>query len=316
MEVVPLERLSFEPPAPGKGVSRRENAFGSLRSCKNGRLGGAAVTAEVRTLNPFSPELLCASWRLQLGGKHVSPRENAFGGLQSCQNGRLGGAAVTAKVRTLNPLSLELLCAPWRLQLGGKHVSPRRNAFGGLQSCQNDRLGGAAVTAKVKTLNPLSLELLCAPWRLQLGGKHVSPRRNAFGGLQSCQNGRLGGAAVTAKVRTLNPLSLELLCASWRLQLGRKHVSPRENAFGGFQSCQNGRLGGAGVTAEVRTLNPFSPELLCASWRLQLGGKHVSPRENAFGGLESCQNGRLGGAAVTAEVRTLNPLSLELVCAS
>ena len=157
---------------------------------------------------------------------------------------------------------------------------------------------------------------MCSPWRLQLGGKHVSPRENAFGGPQSCQNACLGGAAVTAKVRTLNPLSLELLCASWRLQLGRKHVSPRENAFGGFQSCQNGRLGGAGVTAEVRTLNPFSPELLCASWRLQLGGKHVSPRENAFGGLESCQNGRLGGAAVTAEVRTLNPLSLELVCAS
>ena len=25
-----------------------------------------------------------------------------------------------------------------------------------------------------------------------------------------------GGAAVMAKVRTLNPLSLELLCASWR----------------------------------------------------------------------------------------------------
>ena len=47
----------------------------------------------------------------QLGEKHLSPRENAFGGLQSCQNGRLGGAAVTAKVRTLNPLSLELLWA-------------------------------------------------------------------------------------------------------------------------------------------------------------------------------------------------------------
>ena len=117
---------------------------------------------------------------LQLGGKHVSPRENAFGGPQSCQNARLGGAAVTAKVRTLNPLSLELLCAPWRLQLGGKHVFPRENAFGSLQSCQNGRLGGAAVTAKVRTLNPLSLELLCAPWRLQLGGKHVFPRETVL----------------------------------------------------------------------------------------------------------------------------------------
>ena len=197
-------------------------------------MGGAAVTAEVQTLNPLSLELLCAPWRVQLGGKHVSPRENAFGGLQSCQNGRLGGAAVTAKVRTLNPLSLELLCASWRLQLGGKHVSPRENAFGGLQSCQNGRLGGAAVTAKVQTLNPRSLELLCAPWRLQLGGKHVFPRETAFGSLQSCQNGRLRGAAVTAKVQTLNPRSLELLCAPWRLQLGGKHVFPRENAFGGF----------------------------------------------------------------------------------
>ena len=102
------------------------------------------------------------------------------------------------------------------------------------------------------------------------------------------------------EVRTLNPLSLELLCASWRLQLGRKHVSPRENAFGGFQSCQNGRLEGAAVTAEVRTLNPPSLELPCAPWGLQLGGKHVSARENASGGLQSCQNGRLGGAAVTA----------------
>ena len=168
------------------------------------------------------------------------------------------GAAVTAEVRTLNPPSLELPCAPWGLQLGGKHVSPRENASGGLQSCQNGRLGGAAVTATVRTLNPLSLELLCASWRLQIGEKHV---------LQSCQNGRLGGAAVTAKVRTLNPLSLELLCASWRLQIGEKHVSPRENAFGSLQSCQNGRLGGAAVTAQVRTLNPFSLELLCASWR-------------------------------------------------
>ena len=97
---------------------------------------------------------------------------------------------------------------------------------------------------------------------LLLAGKHVSPRENASGSLESCQNGRLGGAAVTAKVRTLNPLSLELLCASWRLQLGGKHVSPRENGFGGFQSCQNGRLGGAAVTAEVRTLNPLSLELL------------------------------------------------------
>ena len=183
MEVVPLEQLSFGPPAPGKHVSPREIAFGSLQSCQNGRLGGAAVTAEVRTLNPLSLELLCASWRLQLGGKRVSPREIAFGTLQSCQNGRLGGAAVTAEVRTLNPLSLELLCASWRLQLGGKRVSPRENAFGGFQSCQNGRLGGAAVTAEVRTLNPLSLELLCASWRLQLGGKHVSPRESAFGGL-------------------------------------------------------------------------------------------------------------------------------------
>ena len=188
----------------------------SLQSCQNGRLGGAAVTAKVRTLNPLSLELLCAPWRLQLGGKHVSPRENAFGDLQSCQNGRLGGAAVTAEVRTLNPLSFELLCASWRLHLGGSHVSPRENGFGSLQSCQNGCLGGAAVTAQVRTLNPLSLEVLCAPWRLQLGGKHLSPRENAFGGLQSCQNGPLGGAAVTAKVRTLNPLSFELLCAFWR----------------------------------------------------------------------------------------------------
>ena len=197
----------------------------------------------------------------------------------------MGGAAVTAKVQTLNPLSLELLCAPWRLQLGGKHVSPRENGFGGRQNCQNGRLGGAAVTAEVRTLNPLSLELPCASWRLKPVGKHVSPRENAFGGLQSCQNGPLGGAGVTAKVKTLNPHSLELPCAFWRLQLGRKHVSPRENAFGSLQSCQNGRLGGAGVTAKLRTLNPLSLELPCASWRLQLGGKHVSPRENAFGGL-------------------------------
>ena len=243
---------------------------------------GAAVTAEVRTLNPPSLELPCAPWGLQLGGKHVSPRENASGGLQSCQNGRLGGAAVTATVRTLNPLSLELPCASWRLQLGGKHLSPRENAFGGLQSCQNGRLGGAAVTAEVRTLNPLGLEYLCASWRLQLGGNHVSPRESAFGSLQSCQNGRLGGAAVTAEVRTLNPLSFELLRASWRLHLGGNHVSPRENGFGSFQSCQNGRLGGAAVTAQVRTLNPLSLEVLCAPWRLQLGGKHLSPRENAF----------------------------------
>ena len=145
-------------------------------------MGGAGVTAEVRTLNPLSFELPCAFWRLQLGRKHVSPRENAFGSLQSCQIGRLGGAGVTAEVRTLNPLSLELLCASWRLQLGGKRVSPRENAFGSLQSCQNGRLGGAAVTAKVRTLKPLSLELLCAPWRLQLGGKHVSLREKGFGG--------------------------------------------------------------------------------------------------------------------------------------
>ena len=81
--------------------------------------------------------------------KHVSPHENDFGSVQSCQNGRLGGAAVTAKVRTLNPLSLELLCAYWKLQLGGKRVSPRENDFGSLQSCKNGRLGGAAVTANV-----------------------------------------------------------------------------------------------------------------------------------------------------------------------
>ena len=85
--------------------------------------------------------------------------------------------------------------------------------------------------------------------------------------------------------------------------------------LGGLQSCQNGRLGGAGVTAKVRTLNPLSFELPCASWRLKPGGKHVSPRENGFGGRQNCQNGPLGGAAVTAEVKTLNPLSLELLCA-
>ena len=162
--------------------------------------------------------------------------------------------------------------------------------------------GGAAVTAEVRTVNPISLELLHVPGSLQLGEKHVSPRENAFGCLQSCQSGRLGGAAVTAEVRTLNPFSLKLLCAFWRLQLGRNHVSPRENAFGSFQSCQNGRLGGAAVTAEVRTVNPLSLELLRAPGSLQLGEKHVSPRENAFGSLQSCQSGRLGGAAVTAEV--------------
>ena len=54
-------------------------------------------------------------------------------------------------------------------------------------------------------------------FKLPAAGKHASPRESVFGGLQSCQNGRLGGAAVTAKVRTLNPLSLELPCASWRL---------------------------------------------------------------------------------------------------
>ena len=299
----------------GKHVSPRENAFGDLQSCQNGRLGGAAVTAEVRTLNPLSLEPLCAAWRLQLGGKHVSPRENAFGGLQSCQNGRLGGAAVTAKVRTLNPLSLELLCAFWRLQLGGKHVSPLENDFGSVQSCQNGRLGGAAVTAEVRTVNPLSLEFLRAQGSLQLGEKHVSLRENAFGSLQSCQNGRLGGAAVTAKVRTLNPFSIGLLCAFWRRRGPEKHVSPHENAFGSLQSCQNGRLGDAAVTAEVRSLNPFSLELPCASWGLRVAEKHVSPRESGFGGFQSCQNGRLGGAAVTAEVETLNPLSLELLCA-
>ena len=99
---------------------------------------------------------------------------------------------------------------------------------------------------------------------LPAGGKHVSPPENDLGSFQTCQNGRLGGAAVMAKVRTLNPPSLELPCASWRLQLGGKHVSPRENAFGGFQSCQNGRSGGVAVTAQVRTLNPLSLEPLCA----------------------------------------------------
>ena len=142
----------------------------------------------------------CTVLKLPVSEKHVSPRENDFGSFQSCQNGRLGGAAVTANVRTLNPPSLELLCASGRLQLGEKHLSPREIAFGSLQSCQNGRLGGAAVTAKVRTLNPLSLELLCAYWKLQLGGKHVSPREITFGSLQSCKNGRLGGAAVTAKV--------------------------------------------------------------------------------------------------------------------
>ena len=89
-------------------------------------------------------------------------------------------------------------------------------------------MGGAAVTAKVRTLNPLSLELLCAPWRLQLGGKHVSPRRNAFGGLQSCQNGRLGGAAVTAKVKTLpEPLAVEVVPLE-QLSLGSYKL---ENTF-------------------------------------------------------------------------------------
>ena len=142
----------------------------------------------------------CTVLKLPVNEKHVSPRENDFGSFQSCQNGPLGGAAVTANVRTLNPPSLELLCASGRLQLGEKHVSPRENDFGSVQSCQNGRLGGAAVTAKVRTLNPLSLELLCAYRKLQLGGKHVSPREIVFGSLQSCKNGRLGGAAVTAKV--------------------------------------------------------------------------------------------------------------------
>ena len=138
----------------------------------------------------FGSTIPCAVLNLPVNEKHVSPRENDFGSFQSCQNGRLGDAAVTAKVRTLNPLSLELLCAYWKLQLGGKHVSPRENAFGAFQSCQNGRLGGATVTAKVQTLNPLSLELLCAYWKLQLGGKHVSHRENASGSVQSCQNGR------------------------------------------------------------------------------------------------------------------------------
>ena len=122
----------------------------------------------------------------------------------------------------------------------------------------------------------------CAVLKLPVNEKHVSPRENDFGSFQSCQDGRLGGAAVTANVRTLNPPSLELLCASGRLQLGEKHVSPRENDFGSVQNCQNCRLGGAAVTANVRTLNPLCLELLCAYWRLQLGGKHVSPRENVL----------------------------------
>ena len=50
-------------------------------------------------------------FKLPAAGKHVSPPENAVGGFQSCQNGRLGGAAVTAEVRTVNPLSLEF-CVP------------------------------------------------------------------------------------------------------------------------------------------------------------------------------------------------------------
>ena len=248
-------------------------------------------------------------------GKHVSPLENDFGSVQNCQNGRLGGAAVTAEVRTVNPLSLEFLRAQGSLQLGEKHVSLRENAFGSLQSCQNGHLGGAAVTAEVRTLNPFSIGLLCAFWRRRGPEKHVSPHENAFGSLQSCQNGRLGDAAVTAEVRSLNPFSLELPCASWGLRVAEKHVSPRENAFGSLQSCQNGRLGDAAVTAEVRSLNPFSLELPCASWGLRVAEKHVSPRESGFGGFQSCQNGRLGGAAVTAEVETLNPLSLELLCA-
>ena len=86
-------------------------------------------------------------FKLPAAGKHVSPPENAFGAFQSCQNGRLVGATVMAKVRTLNPLSLELLCASWRLQIDGQHVSPRD--FGGLQNCQHDRLRGVAVTAEV-----------------------------------------------------------------------------------------------------------------------------------------------------------------------
>ena len=125
--------------------------------------------------------------------------------------------------------------ALFKLPAAGKHVSPPENAFGSFQSCQNGRLGGAAVTAEVRTVKPLSLELLRAPGSLQLGEKHVSPRENAFGSLQSCQNGRL---AVTAKVRSVNPLSLELPCASWGLRVAETHVSPREDVLGGFQSCQ------------------------------------------------------------------------------
>ena len=70
-----------------------------LEACKAAKMavGGATVTANVRTLNPPSLELLRASGRLQLGEKLVSPRVNDFGSVQSCQ---LGGAAVTAKVRT------------------------------------------------------------------------------------------------------------------------------------------------------------------------------------------------------------------------
>ena len=44
--------------------------------------------------------------------------------------------------------------------------------------------------------------------------------KKVLGGLQSCQNGRLGSTAVTAKVRTLNPLSLELLWAETIIRRG------------------------------------------------------------------------------------------------
>ena len=52
-------------------------------------------------LSPKDPWTL---FTLPADGKHIAPPENAFGRFQKCQNGRLGGAAVTAKVRTRNPL--------------------------------------------------------------------------------------------------------------------------------------------------------------------------------------------------------------------
>ena len=156
------------------GVSQRPERdellrFGCRRSSlRQGMQSGTTMSPEVRTLNPLSLELPCASWRLQLGRKHASPRENVFFFFASAFRPVRPGRCIV--------LSLSLCTtSDSRPGPGGSRTVLEKMVLEA--SCQNGRLRGAAVTAEVRTLNPLSLELLCASWRLQLGGNRVSPRK-------------------------------------------------------------------------------------------------------------------------------------------